>query len=325
MKPSFPTLDGVEKARKVIHPYLPVTPLVKSELLSQTFDADIWLKYETVTPISSFKIRGAINAVSYAKEQAITGVVTSSTGNHGQGVAYAARVSGLTANIFLPKPANPIKAKMIEAFGGLITEDGSDIDEAKNLAHSFAEKNYYHFIDDGEDVLVMEGAGTVAYEISSELDNIDYLLVPLGGGNLSAGCASTLKSLQPQAKIITVQAKGSPAVTESFHARSPIERPIDSIADGLVTRVPPKLALDVLLKFLDDAWLATDEDLLAAVHTLVASAHVLVEPAGAAGLVGAWNNKHLLRGKRVVLILTGSNISSQLLNRALMTPPLIFN
>ncbi len=318
--PSLPTFKGVENASRSIRTYLPMTPLVKSGILSQMLEAEVWLKYEIVTPISSFKIRGAINAVSYAKKKDITGVVTSSTGNHGQGVAYAARANGLIANIFLPKPANPIKAQMIKVFGGLVHEIGNDIDEAKTLAQSFAKKNRDYFIDDGEDVFVMEGAGTVAHEIASELDNIDYLIVPLGGGNLSAGCALTLKSLQPDAKIVSVQAKGSPAVTESFHAGSPIERPINSIADGLVSRVPPKLALSVLLEYLDDAWLATDDELLSAVHTLMVSAHVLVEPAGAAGLAGAWNNKHLLKGKKVVLILTGSNIDSELLNKAVEAP-----
>jgi len=321
-QPNWPTLQGIEQAAEVVRPYVGETPLVKSELLSEALTADVWVKNETVTPIASFKIRGALNAVKQAKSEGAEAVVTSSTGNHGQGVAYAARALGMQAFIFLPSPANPVKAAMIEAFGGLLHEVGDNFDLCKAAAQRFADDNDHVFIDDGEDRAVMEGAGTVAWEAARALVDIDALIVPMGGGNLSAGCATASKALQPQAKVISVQAKGSPAMTESFHARKPIERPIDTIADGLVTGVPPDLALAVLWERLDDAWLTDDEALLAGVHTLAEAGHVLVEPAGAAALVGAWQHRDQLAGKRVVLILTGANISAKLLRRALSLPPL---
>ena len=154
-----------------------------------------------------------------------------------------------------------------------------------------------------------------------ELDAIDLVLVPTGGGNLAGGCVTAIKAMQPRASVISVQSTGSPAVTESFHAGKALERPIDTIADGLVTRVPPRLSMSVLWRLLDDAWLCTDEELLAATHGLLASAHVLVEPAGAAGLAGACKRLEAVRGKRVVLILTGANLSTELLQRALATEP----
>jgi len=318
-----PDLDGISRAVEVIRPYLAETPLLRCELLSRTLQADIWLKYETVTPIASFKIRGALNAALNAKQAGANGVVTSSTGNHGQGVAYAARLLGMSADIFLPKPANEVKAQMIEAFGGTVHEIGDDFDIAKNAALDFASESGKLFINDGEAVDVMEGAGTIGYEIATRLEGIDLLLVPLGGGNLSGGCVTAMKAIQPKAKVISVQAKGSPAVTESFHAGKPLERPINTIADGLVTRVPPQLAMSVLWRLLDDAWLVSDELLLAATHSLITSAHVLVEPAGAASLAGACLHKELIQGKRVVFILTGANISSELLRCALSTEPII--
>jgi threonine dehydratase len=318
-----PSLQGIEQAVKTIRPYLPETPLVRSTLLSQALDADIWLKYETVTPIASFKIRGALNAAIQAHEQGIDGVVTSSTGNHGQGVAYAAQLLGMQADIFLPCPANPVKAQMIKAFGGSLHEIGEDFDIAKTAAMQFSAQHDLTFINDGEDVAVMEGAGTLGFEIARQLDDIELVLVPLGGGNLAGGVATAVKGIQPDARIVTVQAKGSPAVTESFHLRKVVERPIDTVADGLVTRVPPELALDMLWKYVDDAWLATDTELLSATHSLMASAHVLVEPAGAASLAGACQHPEIVKGKRVVFILTGANISPDLLSEVLDHKPLI--
>ncbi|MFT5218964.1 MAG: threonine dehydratase [Planctomycetota bacterium] len=319
----MPDLEGIICAAQAISPYLSPTPLLRSELLSRALEADVWLKYETMTPIASFKIRGALNAVINAKQAGAEGVVTSSTGNHGQGVAYAARELSLSADIFLPSPANQVKAKMIEAFGGRVHEHGDDFDVAKLAAIEFADRRGYRFINDGEATDVMEGAGTIALEIARELAQIDLLLIPMGGGNLSGGCVTAMKALQPDARVISVQAKGSAAVTESFHQREIVERPIATIADGLVTRLPAEFAMTVLWKLLDDAWLASDDDLLAATHSLMASAHVLVEPAGAAALAGACQHRQQIKGRRVVFILTGANISSELLQRALATAPII--
>ena len=318
-----PDLEGIAKAVAVIRPRLATTPLLRSELLSRALEADVWLKYETATPIASFKIRGALNGAAAAKQAGATGVVTSSTGNHGQGVAYAARMLGMSADIFLPKPANAVKAHMIQAFEGTVHEAGEDFDIAKTASLEFAATHGHHFINDGEAIDVMEGAGTIGYEIAQQLDGIDLVLVPTGGGNLAGGCVTAMKAMQPQATVISVQSKGSPAVTESFHAGEMVERPIDTIADGLVTRVPPHLAMSVLWRLLDDAWLCTDEALLAATHSLLASAHVLVEPAGAAGLAGACQHRDVVRGKRVVLILTGANISTELLQGVLATEPVV--
>ena len=323
MEKNQPDIDGIVEAAETIRPYLAQTPLLRSELLSAKLEADVWLKLETATPIASFKIRGALNAVIHAHHSGDQAVVTSSTGNHGQGVAYASRLLGMRSEIFLPKPANPVKAEMIKAFGGSLHEIGEDYDMAKTAALEYASEHDLKFINDGEAIDVMEGAGTIGYEIASQLSDIDLVLIPLGGGDLSSGCATALKVMQPQVKVISVQAKGSPAVTESFHAGEIVERPIDTIADGLATRLPPNLAMSVLWRLLDDAWLADDEMLLGAIHSLLTSAHVLTEPAGAAALAGACMHREQVKGKRVVLLLTGANISDELLKRVLATTPLI--
>lgn len=317
-----PTLPGIEAALDRLRPHLAETPLLRSELLSRAFDADVWLKYEVMSPIASFKLRGALNALLLGAGQGISRAVTSSTGNHGQGVAYAARQVGVPADIFIPNPINPVKVAMMEAFGGTVHVEGDDIDVAKDAARFFAEQNDGLFLDDGEDVEIMQGAGTMALEVVQAIEELDALVVPTGGGNLAAGSATALKSLLPKSRLYAVQASGSPAVTESFHARETVERPTDTIADGLMTRVPPQLALEVLWELLDDAWLVTDEAILAGVHTLVECAHVLVEPAGAAALAGAYQHRTEFTGKQVVIMLSGANITAQHLERALSTPPL---
>jgi threonine dehydratase len=315
----LPHPSGIERAQAALRAHVPETPLVRSELLSRALAADVWLKNETVSPIASFKLRGALTALLRAREAgAAREAVTSSTGNHGQGVAYAARAVGSAAHIFLPHGANPVKRRMIEALGATIHEVGADIDEAKTAAQSFAAARGLLFVDDGESLDVMEGAGTVGLEVAQRLPGVDVLFVPMGSGTLAVGCAVALKGVQPSARVVAVQSSGAPAMTESFHARRAVERPIDSVADGLVCRVPARLALEGLWTWVDDAVTVSDTTLLGALRALVEHGHVLVEPAGAAGL-----RRHEIRDRRVVLVLTGANGTLPVLTAALSAPPLL--
>jgi threonine dehydratase len=317
-------LAGIEAARATLGRHLPETPLVRSELLSRALRADVWLKNETVSPIASFKLRGALTALLRARDRGdASEAVTSSTGNHGQGVAAAARTARVAAHIFLPHGANPVKRRMIEALGATIHEAGRDIDEAKADAQRFAATRGALFVDDGESLDVMEGAGTVGLEIADRLADVDVLFVPMGSGTLVTGCAVALKGLQPRARVIAVQSSGSPAMVESFHARRAVERAIDTIADGLVCRVPARLALEGLWTWIDDAVAVSDAVLLRALRALAEHAHVLVEPAAAAGLAAAWERRAELAGRRVVLVLTGANVTLPILQDGLSAPPLL--
>jgi threonine dehydratase len=320
----FPTLKGIEDAARLIAAHIAPTPFVQSAALSKALGADIWLKNETTGPIASFKLRGAMACLMRAKARGeLKGATTSSTGNHGQGVAYAARALGVPADIFLPAKANPVKAAMIAAFGGKLHKVGKDIDEAKDESRKFGKANGVLFVDDGDDLDVMEGAGTVGLEIARAAPQLDCVFVPVGGANLIGGVATAVKAIHKNAKIIGVQAKGAPTMYESFKARKPVERPVDSIADGLTQRVPPKLALDCLLERTDDMMLTTDDELLAGVHAMLESAHILVEPAGAAPLCGAVARKKEIQGKTVALILSGANLTMDLVRRGLALPPVV--
>lgn len=293
----------IRAAAKRLAQYARPTPLVRSLLLSRDLDCELWVKNETVSPIASFKWRGALTAVRGDSD-----VVTSSTGNHGQGVAWAAGVAGVRAHVFLPRGANLTKRAKIELLGATIHDAGADLDEAKEAAIEFASRERLPMIDDGESEDVITGAGTVGLEIDNEPD---VVFVPMGSGSLASGIAIAL----PDAKVVAVQSKGAPAMVESFHARRSIERPIDTIADGLVSRVPAKLALDSLIEHVDDALAVTDEKLIDAARMMILGAHVLVEPSGAAGLAAAIERRDEIRGKRVVVIATGANVTADVFRR----------
>jgi len=180
-------LHGIEDALHRIRPFLSETPLVRSELLSRLFVADVWTKNETVSPIACFKLRGALTDLLRAQTcGSISAAVTSSTGNHGQGVAYAARLLGIPAHIFLPVGANPTKRLTIQALGGTVHEAGNDIDAAKAMARAFTATHGYCFADDGESLGVMEGAGTVGLEVAQTLKAIDWLTCPWAVGRSQA-------------------------------------------------------------------------------------------------------------------------------------------
>ena len=321
MKP-LPTLDGIEDALNLIRPHLAETPLVRSELLSRAMGADIWIKNETVSPIASFKMRGAITDICRARDRGeIKRVVAASSGNHGQGVAIAAKLLDLGADIFLPQGANPGKVAMVKALGATV-HVVEEYTKLKTEAKAFAVDNGHHFVDDGGSVDLIEGAGTVGLEIARAMQAVDVMFVPVGDAALINGSACALKSIHRSARVTSVQAAGAPALTESFRAGKALECPSDTIADGLASWVPAELALTGMLEFVDDAVLVAEDELLGAIHALAESAHVLVEPSGAAALAGAWAKREELTGARVVLILTGANVTMEILARALTTPPL---
>ena len=316
----LPAIGGVVRARREIRPWIDESPLVRCELLSRMLEADVWIKNETVGPIASFKLRGALTHLLRARD--LKGAVTSSTGNHGQGVAYGARLLGVPSHIFLPAVNNPVKRAMIEAFGATLHEVGEDIDAAKAAARDFAAQEGLEFIDDGESLDMMDGAGTVGLECAERLDAIDWIFVPMGAATLFTGVATAVKALQPGCRAVAVQAKGAPAMVESFHAGRAVEAPIDTVADGLACRIPATRALTGLIALADDAMTVSDGTMLKAVRSIAECAHVLVEPAGAAALAGAWERRADFRGRRVVLLLSGANIPHDVLTGALAGDPL---
>jgi threonine dehydratase len=310
----------VEAAARRLSRHMSPTPLVPSPALSDLLGAEVWLKLESASEIASFKLRGALNALLAAGTA--RSAITSSTGNHGQGVTLAARRLGIPAEIFVPDDPNPVKVRMIELLGGRVHIGGRDIDDAKERAYAYRAKHGGTFVDDGENADLIAGAGTVGLEIGRSLAGIDRLYVPMGSGSLASGTAVGVKHVQPKVRVTAVQAIGAPAMAESFHARRAIERPIATRADCLVCRIPAAQALSTLIAAVDDALLVSDAEMLAAVHTYLARAHLLIELGSAAPLAAAWNERAALKGRRVVLVVSGANAVPEIVAEALKTPPL---
>lgn len=319
---SIPIPADILAAAERLAPFLGrPTPLYRSAALSELLEADVWLKVETAGPIASFKLRGALNALLTAPQKPAS-AVTSSTGNHGQGVAYAARLLGMEADIFVPEGCVPEKLAAIRRFGGRLHVGGVDIDAAKDKARQHAAAHGGEFVDDGESGPLIAGAGTAGLEIGQELDAIDIVLVPTGSGSLASGTALGVKIHQPKAKVWAVQSQGAPAMVESYHARRPVERDIHTVGDCIVCRVPALLALATLRRSVDDSFLVPESSLLPAMHTVAMAGRVLVEPGAAAGLAGAWQRRGEIKDKRVVILLTGANGSAALLRQAMLGPDL---
>lgn len=319
----LPTIDGVRRALSEIRPYQDETPLVRSLLLSDAFDADIWVKNETVSAIGCFKLRGALADILRASgTTALKRIVTSSSGNHGQGVAYAGRVLGIPVTVFLPAGANAIKQKTIELLGADIHVVFSDSHGAKVEARRYAEANGCYFVDDGSSVNLSEGAGTVGLEIAERLDDISAVFLPVGDAALINGSACAIRAIHPAVSIIGVQASGAPAYALSHRSGTVVDHPADTIADGLATRLPDPSALEGMTSFVDRFVLVDDPELLSAVHSLAVAGHILAEPSGAATLAAAWKERDRWKDRRIVLVITGANTESHTLRAALTARPL---
>ncbi|MFO0995692.1 MAG: pyridoxal-phosphate dependent enzyme [Alphaproteobacteria bacterium] len=319
-----PTLRGVEKALEMIRPHMPETPLLRSDVLSDAFGCDLWLKNEGAAPTFSFKLRGATNEILHAPRRKLGGVVVASSGNLGLAVAWLARAIGVPAHVFLSDAVSQKKARLIEIHGGTVHRGGAEYDDAYAAAVAFARERDFHLVDDGASVDIVEGGGTTALEVARRLPDIDYVILPLGGGSHSAGASFVMKSVDPRTRTVAVQPEAAPVMARSFHERRALViPPRRNVADGLTQRGTAPYVLDLLWRHLDDAWLVDDRDILAAVHTLLESAHVLTEPSGAAAFAGAWTHREALRGKRVVVVLTGANATVEQLQAALATEPFV--
>ncbi|MFX1513702.1 MAG: threonine/serine dehydratase [Promethearchaeota archaeon] len=310
------TISEVFKVHKFIKKFLPKTPLYKSLLLSEFFDVDIFVKYENHGPISSFKARSALPAVNALdKKYKEKGIITASSGNFGQGVAFAGRELGVDVIVYVPENANQDKVAGIKALGAQIIVTGKDSDEAKETGKNIAKQQDKYFLEDGRDIAIVKGTGTIALEIFEDLQDPDIIIVPVGNGALINGIGFVAKQFKPDVKIIGVGALGAPAMYLSWKENKFIKtKSIDTSIEGISIRVPVEPALELMQRTVDDMLQLTDEEIFKAVVLLFEMTHNMAEPAGAAALAGALKIKNSLKGKKVVLILSGGNITFERLN-----------
>jgi threonine dehydratase len=305
-----PTLSDVLSARRQIAPYLRPTPLYAYPALSELVGAEVWVKHENHQPIGAFKVRGGVNLVSRLDEaERQRGVITASTGNHGQSISFAGRLFGVRAVVCVPEGANPVKLASMRALGGELVEHGRDFDEARENAEALAAEHGYRYIHSGNEPHLIAGVGTHTLEILEEQPEIDVVIVPIGGGSGAAGACIAAKSIRRSIEVIGVQSEAAPAAYRSWASRSLLEDRMATRAEGLATRVAFELPQQILWEQLDDFVLVGEDDLERAVLLMLEHTRNLAEPAGAAPLAAALQLRDRLAGRRVALILSGGNIS----------------
>ena len=306
----IPDMRDVLLARQRIAPFLQPTPLFTHPALSELVGTEVWVKHENHQPVGAFKVRGGINLLStLSDEERGLGVVAASTGNHGQSVAYAARLFGVHAVVIVPVGANPVKVAATRGLDCEVIEHGRDFDEAREYCAALAAERGYRYIHSGNEPLLIAGVATLTLEILERQPEIDVLIGPVGGGSGMAGACIVGRALRPGLELIAVQAAAAPAAYRSWKARSLLEDKMETAAEGLATRVAFELPQRILWDGLDDFVLASEEELLRATRLMIETTRTLVEPAGAAALAAALKLRDRLAGRRVALVCSGGNIS----------------
>jgi threonine dehydratase len=305
-----PDFNDVLAARERISPYLKPTALHRYPALDELVGTQTWVKHENHQPICAFKVRGGINLVAQLSEdERRRGIITASTGNHGQSIAYSARLFGVQATICVPEGANPVKLKSIRGLGAEIVTYGKDFDDAREHCERLAAEHGYRYIHSGNEPHLIAGVATEGLEIMEQQPDVEVILVPVGGGSGAAGTCIAAKAINPDVRVIGVQSAGAPAAYRSWKARRLLTDQMATIAEGLATRTAFELPQRILWEKLDDFVLVADAELRIGVRSMIETTRNLVEPAGAAPLAAALQLKEQLRGRRVALILSGSNIT----------------
>jgi len=310
--------DILEAGRKIRN-FVVRTPTCMSVVFSRRTGAEVHLKLEGFQPIGVFKIRGAINKIAnLSRLELEKGLVTSSSGNHGLAVAYAAKIFGAKAVVVVPENAVKEKVEAIESYGAEVVKHGKDYEEAYSKALEMQKKTKRTFVHPFNDPFVIAGQGTIGLELLEDVPDLDTIIVPVGGGGLISGIAIAAKTLKPNIRIVGVQAEGAPAVYRSWKAGKIVEIDhVKTVADGLVARKPLDLTFRIIREHVDDILLVTDREIGEAVLVLLREAHVLAEPSGAASLAALLFRYHPKPGEKVGVIISGANISMDYLTSLL--------
>jgi len=277
-----------------------------------------WFKHENYQPVGAFKVRGGINLISQlSPDERARGVIAASTGNHGQSIAYAARLFQVKARIVVPEGANPGKVAAMQGMGAEVIFHGSIYDEAQLHCEALAQKYGYRYIHSGNEPLLIAGVATETLEMLQDEPDLQVLIVPIGGGSGAAGASIVARTINPAIRIIGVQAAASPAAYESWKQGRLIEAPNRTLAEGLATGRAFELPQTILRQMLDDFLLISEEEILQAIVWLIERAHTLAEGAGAASLAAAYRLRSELKGKKVGIVCSGGNVSLEQLKKAL--------
>jgi threonine dehydratase len=306
-----PTFADISAAGKFVEQYLPRTPLVRVEKLSKLLGCDYYAKLENLQPVGAFKVRGGVNLVGTATEdERQAGMISASTGNHGQSIAYGGKLFGVRVIIYAPtENVNEAKMQAMRDLGAEVRLYGRDFDESREETERVAQAEGYRYVHSANEPKLIAGVGAIGLEIFDDLPDVEVIIAPAGGGSCASGNCIVAKQLNPKVRVIAVQSNRAPAMWHAWRNRT--LEPYPAMAtrhEGLATRVPFELTNKILWELLDDFILVSDEEIDEAIRLLAQQAKQVAEGAGAASLAAAIKLRDQLRGKKVVGVLTGGNI-----------------
>jgi len=310
------TIEDIKQAKNRLDGIVRNTPMAYAPILSEKNSSNIYLKKENLQLTGSFKLRGAFNKISKLTDsERAKGVVAASAGNHAQGIAYSAKHYKCEATIVMPEATPLTKINGVKSYGANVVLHGSNYDEAYKYATDYAKNNDKSFVHPYADDDVIAGQGTIGLEVFEELDEmIDVMIIPIGGGGLITGIATAVRELNPNIKIIGVVASGARAMKESFEARTPIDSiSVRTIADGIAVRDTTPKMVDYVLALVDEVIEVEDNEIASAILFLLEKHKLVVEGAGATGVAALMHGKVNVKGKTVVVPLSGGNIDVTML------------
>lgn len=299
-------------AEQRIRPFIKTTPLDYSIPLSTLTGSEVYLKCECLQHTGSFKVRGAMNKLlSLSSAQKQQGVVAASTGNHGASVAYALQKLKISGDIFVPENASSTKIANILNYDVPIHYHATDCMQTEMYARDYADKHKMIYVSPYNDVDIICGQGTLAHELTQQLDAIDIILVPVGGGGLISGIASYIKSASPKTAVIGCLPENSPVMAASIKAGKIIDMPtLPTISDATAGGIEPNsLTFDLCQKYVDDYILVSEDEIKKAIITVLQTHHLLVEAAAGVAVAALMKTASQWQNKNVVVILSGANIS----------------
>ena len=317
-----PTLNDVYLARTRIAPHIRPTALMRHPLLDAETGLEIWVKHENHNPTCAFKVRGGLNLVAaLTADERRRGIVTASTGNHGQSLGLACRLNGVPCTVFVPTGNNPEKNAAIRAYGATLEEGGADFDEARERCEQRSAETGARYVHSANEPLLIAGVGTYALEVFEQLSDADVVFVPIGGGSGASGLITVRNALGARTRIVGVGAVNADAVARSWRGdERVVGASARTFAEGVATRVTFDLTFGILKEHLDDFVLLTEDELAEGVRLALRSTHNLAEGAGSAAIAAAYKWRDQLKGQRVVCIMSGGNLDAAKLKWVLGAP-----
>jgi len=314
-----PTIENIRAAREHVYAAMRPSPLLRHPLLDARIGAEVSVKHENHNPTGAFKVRGGLTLIARLSEaDRRRGVISATTGNHGQSIAFAAARAGVPCTLVVPEGSNPAKKALMRAWGATLIEHGRDFDEARELVERLYIERGLRYVHSANEPDLIAGVGTYAMEVVEDLPDADAIVVPIGGGSLISGTVVALRTLRPDIQIIGVQAERASALARSLEAGTIVNvESADTFADGLATRFAFELPFEIVKDRLDRIVLVTEDEMREAVRWALETTHNVAEGAAAAAYAAAYKLRTQLARKKVVIVHSGHNIDRNTLRWAI--------